>query len=321
VMHTLGWPLDDKTGGGSFVYHYGDNLAAVGFVVHLDYANPHLSPFGEFQRFKTHPIIRPMLEGGRRIAYGARAITEGGLQAVPKLGFPGGALLGCVAGLVNVARIKGTHNAIKSGMLAAEAAFEALSEGRAHDALDSYDVAYRASSIHADLYRVRNVKPLWSRYGTILGVALGGLDMWAHRFFGRGVFGTLSSESPDHARLKRVSASRPISYPAPDARVSFDLMSSVYLSGVHHEEDQPVHLKFTDETLPIAQNLPNYGEPARLYCPAGVFEVIKGPQVDPRFVVNAANCVHCKVCEIKDPAQNIVWTPPEGGNGPNYANM
>ena len=321
VMHSMGWPLDNHTGGGSFVYHYGDNLAAVGFVVHLDYRNPYLSPFDEFQRFKTHPFIRPMLEGGRRIGYGARAITEGGFQAVPKLAFPGGALIGCSAGFVNVPRIKGSHNAILTGMQAAEAAFGAIAQGRAGDLLAGYEHAYRSSGVYADLKRVRNVKPLWSRYGTALGVPLGGLDMWCNRLLGFSPFGTLAAPGPDYARLVPAKEATPIAYPKPDGVVSFDRLSSVFLSGTRHDEDEPVHLKLRDAALPIRQNLPVYAEPAQRYCPAGVFEVVTTGEGPPRFVINAANCVHCKTCDIKDPAQNIVWVPPEGGDGPAYGTM
>jgi len=320
-MHTMGWPLDNHTGGGSFIYHYGDNLAAVGFVVHLDYRNPYLWPFGEFQRFKTHPMIRPMLEGGRRIAYGARAITEGGLQAVPQLAFPGGALIGCAAGFVNLPRIKGSHNAMKSGMLGAEAVFRALEQKRAHDTLSDLDSAYRASSIHADLKRVRNVKPLWSRYGTLTGVALGGLDMWMNQLFGASPFGTLRPKGPDYAQLLPAAKVKPIAYDKPDGVVTYDLLSSVFLSGTRHDEDEPSHLKLKDPTLPIGENLPVYAEPAQRYCPAGVFEVVGSGGSEPRFVINAANCVHCKTCDIKDPAQNIEWVPPEGGDGPAYGTM
>ncbi len=322
VMHSMGWPLDNHTGGGSFIYHYGANLAAVGFVVHLDYRNPYLSPFDEFQRFKTHPVIRPMLEGGRRIAYGARAITEGGFQAVPKLAFPGGALIGCAAGFVNVPRIKGSHNAILSGMMAADAAFEAVTGGRAGDTLTAYEDAYRASSVFGDLKRVRNVKPLWSRYGTALGVPLGALDMWTNQLFGFSPFGTLSPKGPDYAQLVPAAQAKPIVYPRPDGVVSFDKLSSVFLSGTRHDEDEPIHLKLKDPALPIQVNLPVYAEPAQRYCPAGVFEVVNGGEdVSPRFVINAANCVHCKTCDIKDPAQNITWVPPEGGDGPAYGTM
>jgi electron-transferring-flavoprotein dehydrogenase len=321
VMHTMGWPLDDHTGGGSFIYHYGDNLAAVGFVVHLDYRNPYLWPFGEFQRFKTHKMIRPMLEGGRRIAYGARAITEGGYQAVPQLAFSGGALIGCSAGFVNLPRIKGSHNAMKSGMLAAEAVSRALAQGRAHDTLGDFDDAYRTSHIHTDLKRVRNVKPLWSRYGTMLGVALGGFDMWANQLLGVSPFGTLPPKGPDFAQLLPAAKVKPIAYDKPDGIVSFDLLSSVFLSGTRHDEDEPIHLKLKDSALPIRDNLAVYAEPAQRYCPAGVFEVVAGGTSEPRFVINAANCVHCKTCDIKDPAQNITWVPPEGGDGPAYGSM
>ncbi|HEY4266439.1 MAG TPA: electron transfer flavoprotein-ubiquinone oxidoreductase [Micropepsaceae bacterium] len=320
VMHSMGWPLDNHTGGGSFLYHYGDNLAAVGFVVHLDYRNPYLSPFDEFQRFKTHPFIRPMLEGGRRIAYGARAITEGGFQAVPKLAFPGGALIGCAAGFVNVPRIKGSHNAILTGMMAADAAFDAIAQERAGDRLTQYEDAYRISSVCKDLKRVRNVKPLWSRYGTVLGVPVGALDMWFNQLFGFSPFGTLRGKGPDYAQLIPAKDARPIAYPKPDGSVSFDKLSSVFLSGTRHDEDEPVHLKLKDPALPIAVNLPVYAEPAQRYCPAGVFEVVTGDS-GPRFVINAANCVHCKTCDIKDPAQNIIWCAPEGGDGPAYGTM
>ncbi len=321
VMHTMGWPLDDRTGGGSFIYHYGENLAAVGFVVHLDYENPFLSPFQEFQCFKTHKTIRPILEGGRRIAYGARAITEGGLQAVPKLAFPGGALIGCAAGFVNLPRIKGSHNAMKTGMLAAEAAFEALASGRAHDVLDDYEPAFESSHVYRDLKLVRNVKPLWSRYGTSLGVTLGGIDMWANQILGFSPFGTMLTKGPDFAQLLPAAKAKPISYEKPDGVITFDILSSVFLSGTGHDEDEPVHLKLKEPALPIRENLPVYAEPAQRYCPAGVFEVVASGENEPQFVINAANCVHCKTCDIKDPAQNITWVPPEGGDGPAYGAM
>ncbi len=321
VMHTMGWPLDDRTGGGSFIYHYGENLASVGFVVHLDYQNPFLSPFHEFQRFKTHKMIRPMLEGGRRIAYGARAITEGGLQAVPKLAFPGGALIGCAAGFVNLPRIKGSHNAMKTGMLAAEAAFEALASGRAHDVLDDYEPTFESSHVYGDLKLVRNVKPLWSRYGTSLGVTLGGIDMWANQILGFSPFGTMLTKGPDFAQLLPAAKAKPISYEKPDGVITFDILSSVFLSGTRHDEDEPVHLKLKEPALPIRENLPVYAEPAQRYCPAGVFEVVASGENEPQFVINAANCVHCKTCDIKDPAQNITWVPPEGGDGPAYGAM
>ena len=324
VQHSFGWPLGNRTGGGSFLYHLEDDQIAVGFVVHLNYQNPTLSPFDEFQRFKTHPMIRDVFAGGKRIAYGARAITEGGWQSVPKLSFPGGALLGCAAGFVNVPRIKGTHNAILSGMLAAEHVAEALAAGRANDELTSYEEAWRGSRIGEDLRRVKNVKPLWSKFGTLPGVGLGALDMWANQLFGGSLFGTLSHGKPDHASLKTLAEVRTLTYPRPDGVLTFDKASSVYLSSTNHEENQPPHLVLADPAIPIAKNLPVYGEPARLYCPAGVYEVVYGDEAkktDPRFQINAQNCVHCKTCDIKDPAQNITWVPPEGGGGPNYPNM
>ena len=321
VMHTMGWPLDNRTGGGSFVYHYGDNLAAIGFVVHLDYHNPYLWPFGEFQRFKTHPMIRPMLEGGRRIAYGARAITEGGAQAVPKLAFPGGALIGCSAGFVNLPRIKGSHNAIKSGMLAAESAFAALGAGRSHDVLADYPDAVCKSWIWTDLRKVRNVKPAL-RWGTYLGTVYGGAEMWLNSI-GLGFLApwTLKHRKADHETLKPADQCTPIEYPKPDGVVTFDRLSSVFLSNTNHEEDQPVHLKLRDASIPIARTLPLYAEPAQRYCPAGVYEIVVEGDGAKRFQINAQNCVHCKTCDIKDPFQNINWTVPEGGGGPNYPNM
>ncbi|MFC0283842.1 electron transfer flavoprotein-ubiquinone oxidoreductase [Camelimonas abortus] len=324
VQHSFGWPLDNRTGGGSFLYHFEDNLVAIGFVVHLNYENPTLSPFDEFQRMKQHPLIRETLEGGKRLAYGARAITEGGWQSVPKLCFPGGALIGCAAGFVNVPRIKGSHNAMLSGMLAAEKAFAAVQAGREHDELMEYENAWRASAVGRDLKKVRNVKPLWSRFGTRLGVVFGGLDMWTNELFGFSFFGTLKHGKPDYATLKPLSDVKPIVYPRPDGVISFDKLSSVFLSNTNHEEDQPVHLKLKDPSVPVKENLPKYGEPARLYCPAGVYEIVyddEATRSNPRFVINAQNCVHCKTCDIKDPAQNINWTTPEGGGGPNYPNM
>jgi electron-transferring-flavoprotein dehydrogenase len=320
VLHTMGWPLDNGTGGGSFLYHWGERYCAVGFVVELDYKNPYLSPFEEFQRAKRHPLLARTLEGGRRIGYGARAVTEGGLQSLPKLAFPGGALIGCAAGLVNVPRIKGSHNAMKSGMLAAEAVFQALGEARAGDTLSAYERAFRASRVHQDLKLVRNVKPLWARFGTFLGVPLGGLDMWTNQLFGFSLFGTLGHGKPDDATLEKAENARPIAYPKPDGRLAFDILSSVFLSNTNHEEDQPVHLRLADPTLPVRLNLPEYDEPARRYCPAGVYEIV-GAGSEVRFQINAQNCVHCKTCDIKDPAQNITWVVPEGGGGPNYSNM
>ncbi len=324
VQHSFGWPLDKSTGGGSFVYHYGENRVVVGFVVHLNYSNPTLSPYDEFQRFKTHPMIAPTFAGGERLAYGARAITEGGWQSVPRLAVPGGALIGCAAGFVNVPRIKGSHNAIRSGMQAAEAAIEALKAGRERDTLETYANGWRASPIGRDLEPVRNVKPLWSRFGTIGGVMLGGLDMWTNSLAGFSIFGTLKHEKADYQTLQPLSAVTPLTYPKPDGKLTFDKPSSVYLSSTTHEENQPPHLKLTDPSIPIDKNLPEYGEPARLYCPAGVYEVVyadEAAKTDPRFVINAQNCVHCKTCDIKDPAQNITWVPPEGSGGPNYSGM
>ena len=323
VQHSFGWPLDNRTGGGSFLYHMEDSQISIGFVVHLNYENPTLSPFDEFQRFKTHPMIAELLEGGKRIAYGARAITEGGWQSVPKLTFPGGALVGCAAGFVNVPRIKGSHNAVLSGMLAADHLALALADNRSHDELASYEEAWRGSEIGKDLWKVRNAKPLWSKFGTYLGIPLGGLDMWTNTL-GFSLFGTMKHGKPDYASLKKLSEVTPKIYPKPDGKLTFDKPSSVFLSNTNHEEDQPPHLKLTDPSIPIAQNLPLYGEPARLYCPVGVYEVVYEDDIrktNPRFVINAQNCVHCKTCDIKDPAQNITWVPPEGSGGPNYPNM
>jgi electron-transferring-flavoprotein dehydrogenase len=324
VQHTFGWPLDSKTGGGSFLYHFGDGLVSVGFVVHLNYENPHLSPFDEFQRYKTHPAIRDTFEGGKRLSYGARAITEGGWQSVPKLCFPGGALVGCAAGFVNVPRIKGSHNAVLSGMLCAEHINDALKADRANDELTAYEDAWRSSAIGKDLKPVRNVKPLWSKFGTWIGVPLGGIDMWLNALIGWSPFGTLKHGKADFQTLKPAAECRPITYPKPDGVLTFDKLSSVFISNTNHEEDQPAHLKLADPSVPVSVNLPLYGEPARLYCPAGVYEVVYSDaalKLDPRFVINAQNCVHCKTCDIKDPAQNITWVAPEGGGGPNYPGM
>jgi electron-transferring-flavoprotein dehydrogenase len=319
VQHTMGWPLGDSTGGGSFLYHFGENLVSVGFVVHLDYANPYLNPFKEFQQAKLHPRIAEHLQGGRRISYGARALTEGGWQAIPRLAFPGGALIGCAAGFMNVPRIKGSHNAMLSGMLAAEAAFAALRDGRSRDVLDAYEQSLKQSSMADELKRVRNVKPLWSRLGTRLGVMLGGIDMWLNTIFPF-LTHTLKHSKPDYASLEKAAKAEQIDYPKPDGVLSFDILSSVFLSGTNHAEDQPVHLRLTDPSIPIAENLPEYAEPAQRYCPAQVYEVVaEGDRL--RFQINAQNCVHCKTCDVKDPAQNITWVPPEGGDGPNYVNM
>jgi electron-transferring-flavoprotein dehydrogenase len=319
VQHTMGWPLDNGTGGGSFLYHFGDHLVSVGFVVHLNYRNPYLSPFEEFQRFKTHPLVRGTFAGGKRICYGARALTEGGWQSVPKLVFPGGALIGCAAGFMNVPRIKGSHNAMLSGMLAADSVAKALAAGRAHDELLDYDAAWRSSPIGRDLWRVRNAKPLWSKLGTMLGVALGGVDMWTNTL-GFSLLGTLRHGKPDFASLKPAADCSPIAYPKPDGKLTFDRLSSVYLSNTNHEEDQPVHLVVRDNALQKSSEHDVYAGPSARYCPAGVYEWVEQAG-SPRYVINAQNCVHCKTCDIKDPNQNINWVPPEGAGGPNYPNM
>jgi electron-transferring-flavoprotein dehydrogenase len=318
VQHSFGWPLDNSTGGGSFLYHLDDNLVSVGFVVHLNYTNPYLSPFEEFQRFKTHPLVRDTFAGGKRIAYGARALTEGGYQSVPRLVFPGGALVGCNAGFMNVPRIKGSHNAMLSGMLAAEAAAAALAADRGNDVLDDYESAWRGSAIGRDLRRVRNAKPLWSRYGTTLGIALAGLDMWTNTV-GISLFGTLRHGKSDFAALKPAAECAPIDYPKPDGTLTFDRLSSVFLSNTNHEEDQPVHLQVKDPDLQKRSEHDVYAGPSARYCPAAVYEWVE--EGGPTFVINAQNCVHCKTCDIKDPNQNINWVPPEGGGGPNYPNM
>src|SRR5215213_9069156 len=319
AQHTFGWPLDNHTGGGSFLYHFDDNLVSVGFVLHLNYENPYLSPFDEFQRFKTHPLVRETFSGGKRLAYGARALTEGGLQSVPKLVFPGGALIGCAAGFMNVPRIKGSHNAMLSGMLAAEHVAVALAAGRQNDELADYESAWRSSDIGADLRRVRNAKPLWSKLGTLAGIPLGGLDMWTNTL-GFSLFGTMRHGTPDSETLKPASQCRPITYPKPDGQLTFDKLSSVFLSNTNHEEDQPVHLLVRDMELQKRSEHDIYAGPSQRYCPAGVYEWVEEGG-EPRFVINAQNCVHCKTCDIKDPNRNITWVPPEGGGGPNYPNM
>ena len=322
VQHTFGWPLDNKTGGGSFLYHYGDNLVSVGFVVHLNYANPYLSPYDEFQRFKTHPAIRDTFAGGKRIGYGARAITEGGWQSMPDLVFPGGALLGCAAGMVNLPRIKGSHNAMLSGIAAAEATFEAINGGRSHDTLTAYQTAVRSGEIGRDLKRVRNMKPYWSRFGTALGVAIGGVDLWLNTIIpGRGLGYTLKHGKTDAEATARADQFEPIAYPKADGKLTFDKLTDLSFSATNHEEDQPVHLRLADPSIPVGVNLPEYAEPAQRYCPAGVYEIVRDGDAAPRFQINAQNCVHCKTCDIKDPSQNITWVCPEGGGGPNYAGM
>lgn len=320
VQHSFGWPLDMKTGGGSFLYHLEDNLVAVGFVVHLNYKNPYLAPFEEFQRFKTHPTIRGTFEGAKRISYGARAITEGGWQSVPKLTFPGGALMGCSAGLVNVPRIKGSHNAVLSGMQAAEHVAKAIAEGRSHDEIAGYEAEWRGTDIGKDLKRVRNVKPLWSRFGTLVGIGLGGLDMWLNTLLGVSPFGTLKHGKTDAASLEPAEKHKKIAYPKPDGVLTFDRLSSVFLSNTNHEENQPIHLQVKDMDLQKRSEHDVFAGPSSRYCPAGVYEwVEEGGHT--KFVINAQNCVHCKTCDIKDPNQNINWVPPQGGEGPVYPNM
>jgi electron-transferring-flavoprotein dehydrogenase len=317
VVHTQGWPLDDAWGGG-FLYHQAGGQVALGFVVALDYRNPHLSPFEEFQRWKQHPAIRCFLEGGRRVSYGARAINEGGWQSVPTLAFPGGALIGCAAGFVNVPRIKGSHTAMKSGMLAAEAAFAAIAADRAGDTLADYEPAVRDSWIARELKMVRNVEPLVAKYGGAAGTLLAGADMWM-RQLKIGLPFTMKHH-PDNEGLWRKDLARPIDYPKPDGVISFDRLSSVFLSNTNHEEDQPVHLTLKDPDIPVDVNLALYAGPEQRYCPAGVYEFVE-EAAGPRLQINAQNCVHCKTCDIKDPTQNINWVVPEGGGGPNYPNM
>jgi len=322
VVHTQGWPLDAETGGGSFVYHLEDRQVAVGFVVHLNYRNPHLSPYDEFQRFKTHPSIRGTFDGGKRLSYGARAINEGGLQSIPKLAFPGGALIGCAAGFVNLPRIKGSHNAMKTGMLGAEAAFAALAENRAHDELAAYPDAVRRSWVYEDLYKVRNVKP-GLKWGMWLGTAHGGIHMWLNDLgLGAAVPWTLRHDKPDCQTLAPAAAMPKIAYPKYDGVLTFDKLSSVFVSNTNHDEDQPSHLKLRDPSIPVAVNLARYDGPEQRYCPAGVYEFVAvAGEPGKRLQINAPNCVHCKTCDIKDPLQNIHWVTPEGGGGPNYSGM
>jgi electron-transferring-flavoprotein dehydrogenase len=317
IVHTVGWPLDTSTYGGSFLYHMEDNQVAVGFVIGLGYANPHLSPFDEFQRFKTHPDIRPTFEGGRRIAYGARAISAGGIQSIPKLIFPGGALIGDTAGFLNMPKIKGTHTAMKSGTVAAEAVFAAVAAGRGADEVAEYPEQLRQSWLWEELYQVRNVKPSFS-WGLWAAIAYSALDTYLFRGKAPWTF----HHKPDHAKLKKASECPKIEYPKPDGVISFDKLSSVFISNTNHEEDQPCHLTLKDPTVPIRINLPLYDAPEQRYCPAGVYEIVRdGDDGNPRLQINAQNCVHCKTCDIKDPTQNINWVTPEGGGGPNYPNM
>ena len=321
VTHTMGWPLGRNAGGGSFIYHVDNNQVFIGFVVHLNYKNPYLSPYNEFQRFKHHPMVAELLKGGKRVAYGARAITEGGWQSIPKVSFPGGALLGCSAGLVNVPRIKGNHNAMLSGKAAAEAAHEAIKAGRSGDDLTAYNDNLRSGPIAKDLKRVRNVKPIWSKLGMMPSLMLGGFDMWVANLTGWNPLGTWKHGKSDAAATGEAANFKPIDYPKPDGTLSFDRLTNVSFSATNHEESQPCHLHLADPDIPIKVNLPKYAEPAQRYCPAGVYEVIEEEGKEPRFQINFQNCVHCKTCDIKDPSQNITWTCPQGGDGPNYPNM
>ncbi len=321
VVHTSGWPVTDGSFGGGFLYHLEGNKVTLGYVLGLDYQNPWMSPFEEMQRWKTHHAIRGHIEGGKRIGYGARAINNGGLQSLPKLVFPGGALIGCDAGMMNAARIKGSHAAIKTGMLAAEAAADALAAGRSQDELTAYPAAFEASWLHAELMRTRNFKP-WFKWGTLIGTVMTGIEQWLMPKLGlKTPPWTLHRDTPDHARLLPADQCRQIEYPKPDGQISFDRLSSVFISSTNHEENQPAHLTLRDATVPVSINLARYGGPESRYCPAGVYEFVKNPDDSDRLQINAQNCVHCKTCDIKDPTQNIVWVTPEGGGGPNYAGM
>ncbi|WP_418321036.1 electron transfer flavoprotein-ubiquinone oxidoreductase [Piscinibacter sakaiensis] len=321
VVHTAGWPLDDNTYGGSFLYHADNNQVALGFVVGLDYANPWLSPFEEFQRWKTHPEIRQYLDGGKRISYGARAITAGGILSLPKTVFPGGALVGCEAGYLNVSRIKGSHAAIKTGMLAAEAAFAAVTGGRQHDELSDYPQAFRDSWLHDELDRARNFKQ-WFKKGRSTATLMTGIEQWLLPKIGfKAPPWTIHRTAADHTYLKPAAECAQISYPKPDGKLTFDRLSSVFISNTNHEEQQPAHLTLKDASVPVDVNLAKYAGPESRYCPAGVYEFVKGPDDSDRLQINAQNCVHCKTCDIKDPTQNIVWVTPEGGGGPNYSGM
>ena len=320
VSHTMGWPLGKNAGGGSFIYHFENNQVLIGFVVHLNYESPYLSPYHEFQRFKHHPMVAELLKGGKRVAYGARAISEGGYQSIPKVVFPGGALLGCSAGLVNVPRIKGNHNAMLSGKAAAEAAHAAIKEGREGDELAAYEAELRDGAVGKDLKKVRNVKPMWSKWGLLPSLGLGGLDMWTNTM-GFSLFGTMPHGKTDASATGEAKDHAPIDYPKPDGLLSFDRLTNVAYSFTNHEESQPAHLTLKDPSVPISVNLPKYAEPAQRYCPAGVYEVVEEEGKEARFVINFQNCVHCKTCDIKDPSQNIHWVTPQGGDGPNYPNM
>ena len=322
VTHTMGWPLGKNAGGGSFIYHLDNNQIYLGFVVHLNYKNPHLFPYMEFQRFKHHPKISKLLQGGKRVAYGARAISEGGWQSIPKVVFPGGALLGCSAGLVNVPRIKGNHNAMLSGIFAAEAAEKAINQGRSGDELEHYEQTLRSGPISRDLKRVKNVKPIWSKFGLYPSLILGGFDMWIANLTGWNPLGTLKHGKNDADSTGIAADYKVLNYPRPDGKISFDRLTNVSFSATNHEEIQPCHLQLKDPSIPIKVNLPKFAEPAQRYCPAGVYEIVnKEDGSDPVFQINSQNCVHCKTCDIKDPSQNINWVTPQGGEGPNYPNM
>ena len=321
VTHTMGWPLGWKNGGGSFVYHLDNNQVYVGYIVDLNYKNPFFEPYMAFQSFKHHPMMADLLDGAKRVAYGARAVTKGGFQSIPQAAFPGGALLGCSLGLVNLPRIKGNHNAMHSGIAAADAAHKAIIAGRSGDQLDDYDRDVREGPIGKDLNRVRNVAPLNARFGPLGGLLLGGFDMWFQSIFRISLFGTLRHGKTDAQSLEPAAKHKRIDYPKPDGKLSFDRLTSVSFSMTNHEESQPAHLQLIDPEIPVSVNLPKYAEPALRYCPAGVYEMLEEEGKDPQFVINFQNCVHCKTCDIKDPSQNITWTVPQGGDGPNYPNM
>ncbi|MCH2167446.1 MAG: electron transfer flavoprotein-ubiquinone oxidoreductase [Oceanicola sp.] len=321
VTHTMGWPLGSNAGGGSFIYHLENNQVYVGFVVHLNYENPHVFPYMEFQRFKHHPMVAELLKGGKRVAYGARAISEGGWQSIPQVAFPGGALLGCSAGLVNVPRIKGNHNAMLSGKAAAEAAYEAIQEGRSGDTLEAYETALRTGPIAKDLKPVRNVKPLWSKRGLLASLTVGGFDMWTNNLTGLSVLGTMKHGKTDAESTRMAKVFEPIDYPKPDGVLSFDRLTNVSFAMTNHEESQPPHLQVKDQSTAVLDNFNKFGGPSARYCPAGVYEYVQEEGAGCRFVVNFQNCVHCKTCDIKEPGGNITWAVPQGGDGPNYPNM
>ena len=321
VIHSMGWPLDSNAGGGSFCYHAEGNQIYLGFVVHLNYENPYVFPYMEFQKFKHHPMIEKMLKGGKRVSYGARAITEGGYQSIPKLSFRGGLLIGCSGGLVNVPRIKGNHNAMMSGISAAEITCKAIKEGLKNTELSEYDAAIKNGKVGADLKPVRNVKPIWSRFGLLASLIVGGIDMWIANIFGINILGTMKHGKSDAKSTKPAKNFSEIQYPKPDGKISFDRLTNVSFSGTNHEENQPCHLYLKNKSTPIKKNLPLFAEPAQRYCPAGVYEVLEKRKNSFTFQINSQNCVHCKTCDIKDPSENITWKTPQGGDGPNYPNM